>query len=122
MNRMRNGFFLALCLSLTICAGCGPQAKTETNPTDAPSPPKAVEEQPAENVAPKPSRESVEVVPISEDKLSHEQLRANEKYAICVRHEEMGWYIIKNSLATPIHLPLHFSNGFGQRDRREARR
>ncbi len=60
---MRKGLFGALFLLLTICAGCGPQAKTETNPTAAPSPPKAVEEQSAENVASKPSRGSVEVVP-----------------------------------------------------------
>ncbi len=60
---MRKGLFWVLCLSFTICVGCGPQAKTETNPTDASPPPKAVEAQPAETVAPKPSRESVEVVP-----------------------------------------------------------
>ena len=45
-------------------------------------------------------RAKIDLIPMSEYKLSHEQLRANENYAVCAIHEEMGWYIIKDSLET----------------------
>lgn len=54
---MRKSIFAAFCLLLSVYAGCGPQAKTKTEPGDDAQPSKTAGEQTAETAEQKPPRE-----------------------------------------------------------------
>ena len=49
---MQKSILVSLCLVFNFCVGCGPQAKSETTPTDVATPLKATEESNEEAVAP----------------------------------------------------------------------